>query len=230
MKTGFGTGFYIVKQLKVTTMKKIIMLTAVSLFITAIKLNAQTAASPNKVHAGLRAGVNISNMVKSGNSDYSTGSKAGFNAAFFIELPLASVFSLQPELQFSQKGYKATGSFLGSPYEYKQTTSFIEIPLLAKLKPAPGFGIVIGPQFSFLTSTSTKFSINNASYETLVKQDNDNLRKNILGGVIGMEAGAKNFVASLRYNIDFQNNNGDGTSSTPKYKNQVIALGLGIIF
>ena len=206
------------------------MLPALLVLVSTIKLNAQSASKTNDVHFGLRAGVNVSNVIKSGDEDFSTGSKAGFNAAAFLELPIASVFSIQPELQYSQKGFKATGSFLGAPYEYKQTINYIEVPLLAKLKPVPGFGIVIGPQFSFRTSTSTKFSVNNASYESEVESDNDNLRKNILGGVIGIEAGAKNFVASLRYNIDFQNNNGDGTSSTPKYKNQVIALGVGIIF
>ena len=212
-------------------MKKIIFFSAALLALSTVKLYAQTTSSTSKsVRVGARAGMNLSNMVKSGNSDYSTGSKTGYNAAIFLDLPIASVFSIQPELQFSQKGYKATGTYLGSPYEYKQTTNFIEVPLLAKLKPVPGFGIVVGPQFSFLTSRKTNFTVNNASYETLVKTDNDNLRKNILGGVIGIEGGAKNFVASLRYNIDFQNNNGDGTSSTPKYKNQVISLGLGIIF
>jgi hypothetical protein len=211
-------------------MKKMMMLTAVCLFAGTMGLYAQSASKPNLPKFGIRAGVNISNMVKSSDNDVTTGSKAGVNAAVFLDIPLASVFSIQPEVQFSQKGFKSSGSFLGAPYEYKQTTNFIEVPLLAKLKPAPGFGIVVGPQFSFLASTNTKFTTNNASYESVVKEENDNLRKNILGGVIGVEAGAKNFVASLRYNIDFQNNNGDGTSSTPNYKNQVIALGLGITF
>ncbi len=211
-------------------MKKM-MLPAMLLVATTMNVNAQSSgSSKGSVHFGLRAGANLSNMVKSDDADVTTGSKIGFNAAAFVELPLASVFSIQPELQFSQKGFKASGTALGAPYEYKQTTNFIEVPLLAKIKPVPGFGIVVGPQFSFLASTSTKFNIANASYESLVKTDNDNLRKNTLGGVIGVEAGAKNFVASLRYNIDFQNNNGDGTSTTPRYKNQVIALGLGIIF
>jgi Outer membrane protein beta-barrel domain len=210
-------------------MKKIIMLSSALLFAGAIGLKAQST-DKGGVHFGLRAGANLSNMVKSDDADVTTGSKVGFNAAFFVELPLASVFSIQPELQFSQKGFKATGTALGAPYEYKQTTNFIEVPVLAKIKPIPGFGIVVGPQFSFLASTKTNFTTNNLAYENIVKEENDNLRKNIFGGVIGIEAGAKSFVASLRYNMDFQNNNGDGTSSTPRYKNQVIALGLGIVF
>ncbi|MBL0355942.1 MAG: PorT family protein [Chitinophagaceae bacterium] len=211
-------------------MKKLIILTACIFTAGIVKTNAQVVAKTTGVHLGLRVGANLSNIVQDKSTDFSTGSKIGFNAALFLELPLAPVFSIQPEVQFSQKGYKNTGTYLGNAYEYKQTTNFIEVPLLAKIKPVKNFGILVGPQFSFLASTKTSFSTANASYETLVKEDNNNLRKNILGGVIGIEASAANFVVGLRYNRDFQNNNGDGTSSTPRYKNQVIALNVGLIF
>jgi hypothetical protein len=211
-------------------MKRVIMITACALCITAVKVNAQAGAKTTGVRFGLRAGANLSNVTKDANADFSTGSKIGVNAAAFLELPLANVFSIQPELQFSQKGFKNSGTFLGNPYEYKQTTNFIEVPVLAKIKPTKNFGILVGPQFSFLASTKTNFTTTNASYESLVKEDNNNLRKNILGGVIGIEASAANFVVGLRYNVDFQTNNGDGTSSTPKYKNQVTSLSVGFIF
>ncbi len=211
-------------------MKKMILLTTATMFAVAAGLQAQTTATSNPIRFGLRAGVNLSNMVKSSDNHITTGSKTGFNAGAFLEIPVASIFSVQPEIQFSQKGYKESGTALGTPYEYKRTTNFIEVPLLAKISPVPGFGIVVGPQFSFLASTKTQFTVANATRETIVKEDSDNLRKNVLGGVIGIEAGVKNFVASLRYNKDFQNNNSDGTSTTPTYKNQVISLGLGIRF
>ncbi len=182
------------------------------------------------VHLGVRAGVNSSNLIKSGDVDISTGAKLGFNAAVFLEIPIIPAFSIQPELQYSQKGYKASGTYLTTPYEYKQTTNFIEVPLLAKFKPSKNFGILIGPQFSFLTSTKTKYTIANTSHEQLVDQDNNSLRKNILGGVIGLEAAAGPIVFDLRYSLDFQKNNGDGSSTTPTYRNQVIALSAGLRF
>lgn len=183
-----------------------------------------------RFHAGIRAGVNSSNLIKSGDVDISTGAKLGFNAAVFLEIPIIPAFSIQPEIQFSQKGYKASGSYLTIPYEYKQTNNFIEVPLLAKFKPSKNFGILVGPQFSFLTSAKTKYTIANTSHEQLVDQDNDNLRKNILGGVIGLEAAAGPIVFDLRYSLDFQKNNGDGSSTTPTYRNQVIALSAGLRF
>jgi len=188
------------------------------------------AATTERVHVGVRAGANSSNIIKSGSGDVdiSTGAKLGFNAALFLEIPIIPAFSIQPEVQYSQKGYKSSGTYLSTPYEYKQTTNFIEVPLLAKFKPSPGFGIIIGPQFSFLTSTKTKFTVANTAHETQIDADNDNLRKNILGGVVGLEAAAGPLVFDLRYSLDFQKNNGDGTSTTPAYKNQVIGLSVGV--
>ena len=210
--------------------KWMIVATAVALGVTQVNAQSNVVSKTIGMHLGARVGANLSNVISDKSSNYTTGAKLGANAALFLEIPLAPMVSLQPEIQFSQKGYKSTGSFLGSAYEYKQTTNFVEVPLLLKIKPSKSFGIFAGPQFSYLVSTKTKFTTNNASYENLVKQDNDNLRKNIFGGVVGIEAVASNLVVGLRYNIDFQNNNGDGTSSTPKYKNQVIALSLGLRF
>jgi hypothetical protein len=196
--------------------------------LSAIVLgSANIHAQKNDPHFGLRVGANFSNIIKDGDNDFSTDFKVGFNAAAFLEIPIVTGFSVQPELQYSQKGYKANGSVLGTPYEYRVTTNYVEIPLLAKFSPSSNFGIVVGPQFSFLTSTSTKFITNNATYQNDVEEDNDNLKKNVLGGVIGIEATSSNVVFGLRYSIDFQNNNGDGSSSTPKYKNQVIGLSVG---
>jgi len=211
-------------------MKKIFV-SAVALLVASVaSVSAQKTSTPktNDLHFGFRAGLNLSNIIKDGDDDFSTEIKPGFNAAAFLEIPLANMVSIQPELQFSQKGYKATGSVLGNPYEYRVTTNYIEIPALVKISPTSQFAILVGPQFSFLTSTKTKFITKNAIYEDAVNEDNDNLRKNILGGVLGIEVSSSNVVFGLRYNLDLQANNEDGSTSTPKYKNQVLGLSVGI--
>ncbi len=179
-------------------------------------------------HIGLKAGANLSNVIQHIDENTTNGSKAGFVGGLFLELPIVKGFSIQPEVLFSQKGYKSKGSYLSTPYEYKVTSNFIDVPLLAKFKTSENFGIVIGPQFSFLTSTKTKYTISNSGFETIKNADNDNLRKNILGGVVGIEAGAGPVVLDLRYSLDFQSNNGNGSSYSPKYKNQVLSLTAGI--
>ena len=208
-------------------MKKQLLVAGIVILASTLRVSAQSSGS--NLHLGARAGVNISNLVSDDNTS-TTGSKAGLNAAVILEIPIVPVFSVQPEVQFSQKGFKRSGSFLSSPYEYKLTSNFIEIPVLAKIRPSKNFGILVGPQYSFLASTSTKFNVSNTTYENLVKEDVDNFRKNILGGVIGVEVSTGPLFFDLRYSRDFQNNNGDGTSTTPKYKNQVVALSVGMRF
>lgn len=211
-------------------MKKIFVLTGVLFAFSVVSVNAQktTTRKATDLSFGVRAGLNLSNVVKDNDKNFSTEIKPGINAAVYVEIPVVSSFSVQPELQFSQKGYKASGSGFGSPYEYTQTSNFIEIPLLAKFIPSKSFAIVVGPQFSFLTSTKTKFTTNNVSYQNTVNQENGNLKKNLVGGVLGIEASAQNLIFSARYSLDFQSNNGDGTSTTPRYKNQVFGFSVGI--
>ncbi|MEO7309163.1 MAG: porin family protein [Chitinophagaceae bacterium] len=205
-------------------MKKLTVSAVLVLLAGAATLQAQK----NKVSFGVRGGVNLANIIKTDNSNYATEIKPGFNAAAFVDIPVVHGLTFQPELQFSQKGYKNSGSYLGNNYSYTTTTNFVEVPLLAKFSPSPGFGIVVGPQFSFLTSTVYKFKDNNSAYQKVIDNKNNNLRNNIVGGVIGLEAGLDKLIFSARYSLDFQKNNGDGTSNTPKYRNQVVGLSVGV--
>jgi Outer membrane protein beta-barrel domain len=209
----------------------------IAVFVLAAGLvNAQEMASKststksNDLHFGLRGGVNLANIIRDDNTNASSEMKVGFNAGAFLEIPIVNGFSIQPEVQYSQKGYKASGTFLGSPYVYKANTDYVDVPVLAKFSPSKSFGIVVGPQLSFLTSTTYKFTTNNTAYENVVNNNNNDLEKNILGGVVGLEVGASNVIFSARYSLDFKKNEGDGTSSTPKYKNQVVGLSLGFRF
>jgi hypothetical protein len=48
---------------------------------------------------------------------------------------------------------------------------------------------------------------------------NDNIRKNIFGIGGGFDINIKHITMGARVAWDVQNNNGDGTSTTPRYKN-----------
>lgn len=183
----------------------------------------------NAQSLGIKAGVNYSNIIKSGDDDFKTEFKPGFHAGLTVDVPLVSGLSFAPELMYSQKGYKVSGTnILFGDYENSITTNFIEVPVLLKIKAASVFNIHVGPQVSFLTSTKTSFKQGSAEYEEKVEEDNDNLKKSLFGGVIGagINIGAKT-VLSARYALDFQKNNEDGTSETPEYRNQVFQVGLG---
>ena len=49
--------------------------------------------------------------------------------------------------------------------------------------------------------------------------ENDNIRKNIFGAAGGLDINLKHITLGGRVNWDVQNNNGDGSATTPRYKN-----------
>jgi hypothetical protein len=60
---------------------------------------------------------------------------------------------------------------------------------------------------------------------------NQNLRKNILGLVIGADINLSHFVIGLRASWDMIDNNGDGSSDTaPRYRNVVYQGTIGYRF
>ena len=191
-----------------------------------------TAAVVNAQSLGARVGVNFSNIIKTGDSNFKTDFKPGLHAGITLDIPIVDRLSFAPELMYSQKGYKNEGSTLfGEENEYSVTTNFVEIPILLKINAANGFNIHLGPQVSFLTSTTESFKSGSDEYRRKIREENDVLKKNILGGVIGagFGVGARTTLVA-RYAIDFQKNNEDGSPETPQYKNQVIQLGLGLRF
>jgi len=179
---------------------------------------------------GFKGGLSIATIIKTDDNNFASTPLYGFNGGGVILLPLGKVIALQPEILFSQKGYRATGSGFTGDFDYRRYLNFLDIPLLLRINPSKNLGIVIGPQYSYLLSTHTKFKSGGASYEQTVNYENDNITKNIFGGVIGLDINLDNnlFIYG-RYTTDFKHNNGDGTSSTPAYKNQVFQVGLGVL-
>jgi hypothetical protein len=210
----------------------LLILTALFFLLSANAQETTNAGKPApEARFGLKGGLNIANMVKSSDGNFSSNSLLGFNGGGLLILPLGRIIALQPEVLFSQKGYHASGSSLFGSYDYRRFVNCLDVPLLLRLNVSGSFAIVAGPQYSYLLSTHTSFRSGDASYKQTVNNENDNIRKNIFGGAIGADINlGDNLFLYGRYTIDFKNNNGDGTSSTPAYKNQVIQFGLGVAF
>ncbi|MDP4664627.1 MAG: PorT family protein, partial [Flavobacteriaceae bacterium] len=60
--------------------------------------------------------------------------------------------------------------------------------------------------------------------------ENDNIRENTLGAAVGIDLNFGHFLVGLRANWDLQENNGEGESTTPRYKNQWFQGTLGYRF
>lgn len=208
-------------------MKKLILMTAI-IAVMAGKSYAQQTR--DEFSFGLKIGSNYSNVYDSQGSQFVADGKYGLAAGAFLSLPLGKFIGIQPEVIYSEKGFKATGAFLGSNYSVTRTTTYIDVPLLLAVKPVSFLTILAGPQYSFLIKQDNNFSSSLATVDQQKIFDNDNIRKNVLGLTGGVDINLSNFVIGARAGWDVQNNNGDGTSTTPRYKNVWYQATLGFRF
>lgn len=201
-------------------MKKIILVIAVvGLMISNIKAQENGTDYREKAQFGLKAGMNISNVYDSKGEEFRADGKFGLAGGIFGEIPIGKYFGIHPEILFSQKGFQASGKILGSTYTFTRTTNFIDVPLMLTLKPSEFFTIMAGPQYSYLLKQTDVFA--NATTSIAQEQEfvNENIRKNLFCFTGGFDVNIKHIVVSLRAGWDITNNNGDGTSTTPRYKN-----------
>lgn len=176
---------------------------------------------------GVKAGVNNANVWDEESQNFNANRKLGLVFGAFATLPLGSLLGFQPELLFAQKGFKGSGVLLGTEYSFSRTTSHIDIPLQLMVKPSELVTILVGPQISYLIHQKDVYTFGANSTALSQEFDNENLRKSTLGFTAGADVNFTKLVASARLGYDFQNNNGDGTSSTPRYKNRWLQLTLG---
>ena len=212
--------------MKMQTKKGALLIT---LFFATIGFSQSTADTRDELKFGIKAGVNYSNVYDEQGQDFVASGKTGFAAGAFVAIPLGKFFGIQPEVMYSQKGYKATGTALGFNYDYSKTTSYVDVPLLLQIKPIPMLTFVAGPQFSYLLDT--KYSFNgNTTTTTEANVNSDNYKKNIFGFVVGADVNIDHFLISGRAGWDINKSDAEGNSTAPRYKNQVLQLTVGYIF
>lgn len=181
----------------------------------------------DRVKFGIVGGVNISNVINTRNSNFDTDTKAGLNIGLSLDVPIVKPLSFEGEVLYSQKGYRAN-TIDG---DFTQRNHFIDVPLLAKLRLAPQFNVVVGPQISFLMSTQNIYRSGFTTIrEDVYSRDADGYTKSLLGGVVGVGIDlSPNVELRGRYTLDLQSNDNNSVY-VPQYRNQVWQIGLGFKF
>lgn len=178
---------------------------------------------------GVKAGLNFSNVYDEQNNDYVAENKVGFVGGGFLSIPITKFIGFQPEILYSEKGFKATKNFLGNNYEFTRTSTYLDFPMQLQVKPIPFVTILAGPQFSYLLKTKNDFNGN----ITTTEEENinkENYKKNIFGFVVGADINVQNFIISGRAGWDISQTDTNGDSTKPRYKNQVLQVTLGYAF
>ena len=165
-------------------------------------------------------------------------SKTGFVGGAYANFVLGGVFAIQPEVLYSQKGFKIEET--GSPVEASFKTNYFEIPVLLKaqfpmtmLRPA----VYAGPVVSFETSCKLGFTDGDTSLDFDCDSDDADVgdrKKTDFGAVFG--ANLDLFVGPLvltidgRYQLGLTNLNDDSDAPDESVKNRVWQFMAGVGF
>lgn len=231
---------YLQPETHIKTMKHFCIIFSGILLLCSVKLCSQnkdsvatenstpgSRAAKRKIVFGIKAGVNRSNVYDENGTDFVADAKTGFAGGAFLAIPLGSFLGFQPEVLLSQKGFKASGTMLNQPYAVTRTTTYIDVPLQLQLKPFRFLSLYGGVQYSYLLNQSDKFKFGSNSVEQDQQFKNDNIRKNIFGAVTGLDINIRHVVLSGRAGWDIRANHGDGSSTTPRYKNLWLQATIG---
>lgn len=216
-----------------TILKKLFIapLFAAALFSTqSIIAQDQTSSSApynmdarEELKVGIKAGMNYSNVYSESGDDFVADGKAGFAGGVFVSIPLNQLVGIQPELMYSQKGFK--GDVLG--IDYKATFNYLDLPVHLQIKPTENISILAGPQFSYLLSSKYELGSLSAVNEKDLEDDNNRATVGISAGV---DFTLQNFLISARGSWDLSKMNKDNNTSDINYKNQVLQVTLGYRF
>ena len=88
-------------------MKKTILV-AVALLGFGISFAQEEVKSVADVKFGVKGGMNLANIV--GDDAGDANNYVGFNAGFFVEIPITNKLTFQPELIYSAQGSKSEGT------------------------------------------------------------------------------------------------------------------------
>ena len=182
-----------------------------------------TMDTREELKVGIKAGINYSNVYSESGDGYVADGKVGFAGGVFVSIPLNELVGIQPELLYSQKGFKTQGTF----FDGEITSSYLDLPILLQIKPTENISILAGPQFSYLLST--KYELN--GFSAIDEEDlDDNNNRATLGISAGVDFTVQNFLISARGSWDLSKVNKDNSTSDINYKNQLFQVTLGYRF
>lgn len=211
-------------------MKTTIYSILIFLFTLPVIAFGQNTSEDNreKLQFGVNAGLSFSNVYDERGDDFVADGKIGLVAGAALSIPIGMYLGFQPEAVFIQKGFKSDAVFNSKAYSLTRTTNHLDFPLQLKFKPAKNFSLLGGPQYSFLLSRKDEITRNDL---TLVEEDlikNDKIRKNVFGLIFGAEFNMNAITVTGKAGWDLTENHSDGSSSTPRYKNQWLQLTVGL--
>lgn len=193
-------------------------------------------AKAQTISVGPRLGVNFSNI--STEEDLDTKMTTGIHGGVAVNIGLNDMFSIQPEILYTQKGYEVetTGEFLGYPVKMEQdaTLNYLQIPVLARLSFGDDtkFFVNAGPSFGFgmggKAKTTTTFMGKESNEDTDIESGDMEMDLGLMVGAgVGIKAGPGMLTLEGRYDHGFSAIFKDVPNET---KNRTIGVSVSYMF
>jgi len=189
------------------------------------------AAAPTfaQVTGAVKVGVNFAKTsFEEDTEDFSSDMKPGLIVGAAVNVPIAPMFSFQPEFLYNMKGGKNGDLTEGATdVDVKLKVDMFQIPLLFKAGPTEGSVrpfFVVGPAFGFVTSA--KFSVE-GSDEDFDEDIKDDVEKVEISGIVGGGVQFGRGIVEVRYDHGFKDMD---KASDAKAKTKTFSVLFGISF
>jgi len=215
------------------------------LLVAAIIIS--TFAGAQQPTFGVRAGVlssgmrgdavsNLKNLMDFTNGMITTNNRTGFFVGSYATVPVTDVFSIEPGVYYSQKGYELNGAFslkgvefLGANAKARLESNYIDIPVVLKAN-LNGLQLFAGPQLSYLAganlhTTAGVLGFNLLNSKVDATSQFSRLDVAATAGIGYKMASGFNIVASYDYGLS----KADANRNLSSY-NHSLRLGIGMSF
>jgi len=196
------------------------------LFVVLLALVATPAFAQGLTAAGVKVGVNFARLNSDDELVDQLDTRTGLIAGGFVELGINDMFSIQPEVLYSQKGGKGGVTEVGLAYDATLKLDYVEIPILAKFN----FGTTGGVRPFVFTGPVPAFNIRARFKQELAGTElEEDIDEDVKGGDFGWVFGGgvrvRGFSVDARYTFGFVAINEDETEED--VKNQVFSILVG---
>lgn len=200
------------------TLSRIIVALAVFLFGVQITY-------AQDVKFGVKAGADFSRWGGDDVKNIDISTNIGYHAGAFAEFPLTNIVNLESGLYVSRKGFKSKEEVLGSTLKLTNTSTYLDLPVMAKFMIARNYNISLGPQLSYLLQNKT---IAKWEGEKDTQRKVTGFKKFDLGAVAGIGYQFNNGLL-FSANYDFGLTKMDDVTSMKAY-NRVVKASIGYRF
>ncbi|WP_100614395.1 porin family protein [Confluentibacter citreus] len=201
---------------------------ALILIFGASLITAQAQTNdPLQVQFGVKGGVNFSNMYTEDVDD--DNMLTSFNAGLYVNIPVSSSLSIQPEFLYSRKGSELSYDNLFATGTAKFKLNYIEVPVLLKMNVTDNFNIHVGPYVAYLIDSQVTNESSEGTYDFESNFDNDDFNKFDAGLSAGIGFDFDSFGIGARYNygliaVGKERDFGGTTYTVPDGKNSNISI------